>query len=177
MNCPSCGAPLRLEGDLEDLACEYCKNIYYPEKNDEGVRVLSEDAEEACPICAIPLMHAIVARERIRYCTRCRGMLIPMETFLALIQEMKAEAPGPGIPHAPDPHELNRHINCPKCHQRMDTHYYCGPGNVVIDDCSRCFLNWLDHGELIRIALAPDHSPIEEPDPERVAAWREDFPL
>ncbi len=166
MNCPSCGAPLRLEGDQEGLACDYCKSIYYPEKNDQGIQMLGEAAEETCPICAIPLMHAIFARERIRYCTRCRGMLIPMGKFLALVEELKAGAPRHRVPHAPDPRELNRHINCPQCHQRMDTHYYGGPGNVVIDDCSRCFLNWLDHGELMRIAQAPDRSYGEEYGPE-----------
>jgi Zn-finger nucleic acid-binding protein len=166
MNCPSCGAPLRLEGDQESLACDYCKNIYYPEKNDDGVRVLSEAAEESCPICAIPLNYAIVARERIRYCTRCHGMLISMNTFLALVEELKAEVPATGVPHAPEPGELNRHIVCPRCHNPMDTHYYCGPGNIVIDDCSRCSLNWLDHGELMRIVRAPDRSYREEFGPE-----------
>ena len=156
MTCPSCGAPLRLEGDQEGLSCEYCKSIYYPEKNDEGVRVLGEPAKEACPVCAIPLMHAIVGRERIRYCTRCRGMLIPMEKFLALLEELKNDITGNRIPRAPERRELDRHIDCPQCHQRMDTHFYGGPGNVVMDDCSRCFLNWLDHGELLRIAQAPD---------------------
>jgi Zn-finger nucleic acid-binding protein len=39
----------------------------------------------------------------------------------------------------------------------MDTHYYAGPGNVVIDSCSRCCLNWFDYGELRRIASAPEH--------------------
>ena len=37
----------------------------------------------------------------------------------------------------------------------MDTHYYGGPGNVIIDACDRCDLNWLDAGELMRIVLAP----------------------
>jgi Zn-finger nucleic acid-binding protein len=37
----------------------------------------------------------------------------------------------------------------------MDTHYYAGPGNIVIDDCSFCHLNWLDYGELQRITRAP----------------------
>lgn len=155
MNCPSCGAPLRLEGDQESLACDYCKSIYYVSKNDEGVGVLDEPAEESCPICAIPLRHAILARERIRYCTQCRGMLIPMNTFVVLIEELKAGSPGPAPPRAPDARELDRHIDCPRCHQRMDTHYYAGPGNIVLDDCSRCLLNWLDHGELMRIVQAP----------------------
>ncbi len=162
MNCPSCGAPLRLEGDQEGLCCDYCKSIYYPEKNDEGVRVLGEAAEEACPVCAIPLMQAIVAHERIRYCTRCRGMLIPMEKFIPLVDELKSGMPACVVPHATDRRELDRHLDCPQCHQRMDTHYYGGPGNVVIDDCSRCFLNWLDHGELARIAQAPDRRYGEE---------------
>jgi Zn-finger nucleic acid-binding protein len=39
----------------------------------------------------------------------------------------------------------------------MDTHYYGGSGNVIIDDCSRCELNWLDSGELTHIVRAPDH--------------------
>jgi Zn-finger nucleic acid-binding protein len=40
----------------------------------------------------------------------------------------------------------------------METHFYTGGGNVVIDDCERCELNWLDAGELVTIARAPDHS-------------------
>jgi Zn-finger nucleic acid-binding protein len=34
-------------------------------------------------------------------------------------------------------------------------HPYYGPGNVVIDTCSRCDLIWLDFGELKQIADAP----------------------
>ncbi len=49
----------------------------------------------------------------------------------------------------------------------MDTHYYEGGGNVVIDDCSRCELNWLDSGELLIIGRAADHSPTDSQD------WRE----
>lgn len=162
MNCPSCGAPLRLEGDQEGLACDYCKSIYYPEAQEEGVRVLDDAAEESCPVCAIPLMHALVARERVRYCRQCRGMLIPMGKFLALVDELRTGASRHSVPPPPDPHELNRHIDCPRCHRRMDTHFYGGPGNIVIDDCSRCFLNWLDHGELMRIVAAPDRSYGEE---------------
>ena len=41
----------------------------------------------------------------------------------------------------------------------MTSHNYGGPGNVVMDTCERCELNWLDPGELRRIALAPDSRP------------------
>jgi Zn-finger nucleic acid-binding protein len=33
---------------------------------------------------------------------------------------------------------------------------YGGPGNIVIDTCERCGVNWLDPGELHRIATAPE---------------------
>jgi Zn-finger nucleic acid-binding protein len=36
----------------------------------------------------------------------------------------------------------------------METHFYGGGRNVVIDDCESCSLDWLDHGELRRIAAA-----------------------
>jgi len=38
----------------------------------------------------------------------------------------------------------------------MDTHIYGGPGNIVIDNCPECRLNWLDHQELARITTAAD---------------------
>lgn len=38
----------------------------------------------------------------------------------------------------------------------MDTHFYGGPDNVVIDDCPRCSLDWLDAGQPMRIVHAPD---------------------
>ena len=57
----------------------------------------------------------------------------------------------------PDPKDLQRRINCPQCGKVMDTHPYGGPGNVIIDDCERCAVNWLDYGELQRIVRAPEH--------------------
>ena len=165
MNCPSCGAALRLKADEVSLTCDYCKSAYLPEMGDEGVRVLGEAAAELCPVCGIPMMHAAIANERIKYCTRCRGMLVPMEAFTALIDELRAGRHG----HAPatpaDPRDLERRLDCPVCHHRMDTHFYGGPGNVVIDDCSRCFVNWLDHGEMTRVASAPDRFYEEEEKP------------
>jgi len=158
MNCPSCGAAMRLHADEDCLKCDYCKSIYFPSKGDDGVAVLGVPAEEACPVCAIPLVHAAMAKIRILYCTHCRGMLIPMGVFMSLVEELRAGQPGTLIASTPDPHDLQRHIDCPHCHKRMDTHYYNGPGNVIIDDCSDCLLNWLDHGELMRIVRAPDYS-------------------
>jgi Zn-finger nucleic acid-binding protein len=38
----------------------------------------------------------------------------------------------------------------------MHTHPYAGGGNIVIDNCPRCALNWLDVGELEQVARAPE---------------------
>jgi Zn-finger nucleic acid-binding protein len=162
MNCGSCGAAMRLAVDDDCWRCDYCKSVFFPAKNDDGVSVLGVASDEACPVCAIPLMHAALAKLRILYCTRCRGMLIPMALFMPLVEELRAGDPGTLIAHPPDVHDLQRKIDCPHCHQRMDTHYYAGPGNVIIDDCSQCFLNWLDHGELMRVVRAPDYSHLKQ---------------
>jgi len=160
MNCPTCGAPIHLEDGRRSAVCEYCKAVYLPERNDEGVRVFDQPGDLLCPICQESLRPAIVAKQRILYCTRCRGSLIPMPVFVVLMEALRAQrGDGVDIAPPPDPHELDRATLCPKCGRRMDTHYYAGGGNVVIDDCSRCELNWLDAGELTAIARAPDHSP------------------
>jgi Zn-finger nucleic acid-binding protein len=38
----------------------------------------------------------------------------------------------------------------------MINHLYGGPGNVLLDSCEHCRVNWLDAGELRRIVIAPD---------------------
>ncbi|MFN7996176.1 MAG: zf-TFIIB domain-containing protein [Bryobacteraceae bacterium] len=159
MNCPSCGAPLHLDPDKDYCQCDYCRSFYFPDQNEEGVRVFGEAAEQSCPVCAVPLVHATINGVRLLYCAGCRGMLISMEIFADMIDELRAQLgvlPKTGTP--PDPRDLNRRISCPHCHLQMDTHPYAGPGNVIIDSCSPCTLNWLDHGELMRIVHAPDHS-------------------
>jgi LSD1 subclass zinc finger protein len=159
MNCPSCGAPLHLQEGRESLTCEYCRTVYLPEKNDDGVRVFDQPSEFLCPVCEAPLFHAAMERQRILYCTRCRGSLIPMAVFVVLVRDLRARRGGAaGISPAPDRREFDRRTRCPQCGAPMDTHYYAGGGNVVLDDCSRCEWNWLDAGELMSIVRAPGHS-------------------
>ena len=85
---------MRLNADEDYLKCDYCKSIFFPSKDDEGVSVLAVASDEECPICAVPLMHAALAKIRMRYCTRCRGMLIPMGVFMALVEELRSGETG-----------------------------------------------------------------------------------
>lgn len=160
MNCPSCGAPMHLKADEDSFTCDYCHSVYVPDKNADGVRVLGESSDEPCPNCNVPLTQAALAKTRILYCTKCRGMLIPMQVFNSLIAELQVVEGGSMIQSPADRSDLNRVLNCPHCRQRMDTHLYAGGGNAVIESCEKCLLNWLDHGELPRIVHAPDdHNP------------------
>ena len=88
-------------------------------------------------------------------------MLIPMETFLAVVQHLRNAPDKISAPPRPvDRKDLHREARCPHCHELMDTHVYAGPGNVVIDNCRHCAANWLDHSELKQIVSAPaEHAP------------------
>lgn len=154
MKCTECGAPLRLEPDKDYLICDYCTAMHFPEPNSDGVRVLGEKAAELCPVCKVELTHAAHSGMRLLWCERCRGMLVLMDVFLALMDALRP-APGRIVVRPPNPRELNRQLQCPHCHRAMNTHHYAGPGSIVIDSCSECHLNWLDYGELLRVLRAP----------------------
>jgi Zn-finger nucleic acid-binding protein len=163
VNCPSCGAPMRLEADRNYLLCDYCGSVYFPEPNADGVRVLGGSSPLGCPTCDIPLVHASVGDQRMLYCTRCRGMLIPMDVFVTIVQDLRSrrEASVDAV-RQPDWREMDRRLRCPQCNQVMETHPYGGGGNVILEDCERCSLNWLDYGELDKIVRAPDHDYLDE---------------
>ena len=162
MNCPSCGASIHLRDGCQSATCEYCQAVYLPEKSIDGVRVFDQPSELACPVCRVPLLHATLARQRILYCSHCRGALIAMPVFVVLVDALRAQS-GDDVEIAPppDPRELDRHLQCPQCSLPMDTHFYAGGGNVILDDCSRCALNWLDANEWTSIGHARDRSPRE----------------
>jgi len=175
MNCPSCGAPMKLKPDLQSLKCEYCLSVYFPEKNDDGVRVLEEQSGHDCPVCRTPLFHAFVDKSPVIYCTKCNGMLVAMARMETTIEALRAERGGGTAPPPPDRDDLRRKINCPQCHRPMDAHFYCGPGNVVIDSCEGCSILWMDRGEMMRIAHAADSAPASAPsgsfDSQSSGAW------
>jgi DNA-directed RNA polymerase subunit RPC12/RpoP len=168
MNCPNCGAPLLPVTGKSYLACEYCASFYFPEKSQDGVRILGEAAELDCPVCRQPLLTAVIEafplehahtpddRYAVLACGGCRGLLLRQADLPPILRELRARVDGPAVPARPyAPQELGRRLACPRCGKRMDTHPYGGPGNVVIDNCMDCGLVWLDSEELGKIAHAP----------------------
>jgi len=150
---------MRLGENQDSLACEYCKSVYYPDPNEEGIRDLGEPSELHCPLCKTALVHASAERRRLLYCPGCRGSLVPMPVFVDLVHVLRSRRGGNVAAYETvNPHDLDRALMCPRCGKRMDTHYYAGGGSVAIDDCSPCELIWLDFGELSAIASATDRS-------------------
>jgi Zn-finger nucleic acid-binding protein len=145
---------MQLKADMESFKCAFCQSVYFPEKNDDGVRVLDEPAGQDCPLCNLPLTHAVLANQRIVYCSGCHGVLIPMQALEGLVEQLRPGQEAGAAPPAPDTDDLHRAVNCPQCHHPMDAHFYAGPGNVVIDSCEECSLIWLDRGKLAHIVQA-----------------------
>jgi len=146
---------MHMAGGLASLRCDYCKNMVYAAPDDEGVRYLDELEDLQCPVCMIPLWNATLGNIPFRACKKCRGMLVKMNAFEAFIDRERSAHPGTEMPLDDDGSDLNRKLECPQCHRAMDAHFYYGGGHVVMNDCERCELNWLDGGGLLRIAHAP----------------------
>jgi Zn-finger nucleic acid-binding protein len=117
---------------------------------------MDEPSELDCPICHIPLVLAWIDATRVLHCTRCHGLLINQVAFLTTIRYLRARSRGKGsIPPPMDTRELGRSLRCPSCDQMMSTHPYGGPGNIVVDNCPRCLVIWLDREELSKVTQAP----------------------
>jgi Zn-finger nucleic acid-binding protein len=146
--------------DVDTYRCDYCKSIYVPGSDDEGVTLLGDgsanQSSDQCPVCSVALSNASIAHTPILYCGTCHGMVISMDIFPALVEVLRGQQHAQVSAPPVNPHDLTRRINCSHCHRPMEAHFYAGPGNVVIDSCEQCDLNWLDHGELLRIARAPE---------------------
>ena len=162
-DCPACGAPLTPRPDTAGFECVYCHTVFFPGEEEDGIVVSGEpsDPNLSCPICRLLLVQASMAKIPLLYCSQCHGLLLPTEVLPDLIDEARAGAGQAAVQTPADRDDLKRVIQCPKCNRRMDTHFYAGPGNVVVDTCDNCLLVWLDRGELTRIAHAPDEDEAE----------------
>ncbi len=158
MTCSGCGAPMQIDDERDCFSCAFCGNQHCPEPDDDGVRILRPETAFNCPVCAATLAEGSLAGQRLLHCTQCGGLLIDMQDLVPLVASLRSER-GSFIasPRPIDMASLSRQLRCPKCMTAMDTHPYGGPGNLVIDSCEPCEVNWLDRGELSRIVSAPDH--------------------
>jgi LSD1 subclass zinc finger protein len=155
MNCPSCGAPMRMASGNSSMRCDYCHTVVAVQGDESGVQFVDEAQALTCPNCAVALWDAMLAGVKIDACKRCHGLLVPMGSFEALVERMRAEQLGSEIPTADDAADLDRRVNCPRCKQKMDTHYYFGGGHAVMSTCEKCELHWLDGGVVMKIVRAP----------------------
>jgi Zn-finger nucleic acid-binding protein len=160
MNCQNCGAPMKFDHNRICFWCEYCTSIHFPEESIDGIRISDEESIINCPMCNIPLVLAYAGKTQVFYCNKCRGILINQFSFLIVIQYIRSKAKELSTPPPVRLEELERKTYCPQCHRKMDTHPYGGSGNIVIDNCPHCMLNWLDYNELYRVTHAPDRNEI-----------------
>jgi Zn-finger nucleic acid-binding protein len=141
------------------LQCRHCGAFHFPDGIEaEGIRVTGAVANAPdCPRCNSPLLHGVLDNDyAVDLCGTCRGVLMPRENFAAVVSMRRAWASNPPAePVRLDPGQLQRKLTCPVCRGRFETFAYAGPGNVVIDNCVRCDLVWLDYGELRQIVDAP----------------------
>jgi Zn-finger nucleic acid-binding protein len=126
----------------------------------DGVEVGSETTK-VCPACQALLSDGTIQNRSVLYCTKCRGVLVSIDTFLPLVEFLRALRHPTGSDIQPrDNSDADRGFRCPQCEKTMEGHPYGGPGNVNIDTCEACSVIWLDHDELQRIVMAPDHYPV-----------------
>ena len=159
MNCTNCGAAMALIESRRYFQCRHCGTHHFPQTVEaDGIRVVGTPASApACPVCRTAMAHALLDEDHpVDFCTRCRGVLLPRQSFARVVHKRRAWATEP--PAEPVPlHRaaLTRELACPKCRRRFDTYPHYGPGNVVIDNCTSCDLVWLDFGEIQQIVEAP----------------------
>ncbi len=149
---------MQLEDDRDCFTCSFCGSEYCPEPDDDGVRILNAKTPYDCPVCSTTLADGSLAGQRLLHCVQCGGLLIAMHDLVPLAAALRSERGSFAVSPRPiDLSALSRELRCPHCKTPMDAHPYGGPGNLVIDSCEACELNWLDRGELARIVAAPDH--------------------
>jgi len=128
------------------------------QENEDGVEIAGE-SDKACPACQAMLSDGTIQNREVRYCNKCRGLLVPIATFLPLIDYLRALRRPTGWTIEPrNDSDADRRLTCPLCLRTMDGHPYGGPGNLNVDTCEPCAVIWLDRNELNRIVMAPDHT-------------------
>ena len=126
------------------------------------------------------MAHALLDNDDpIDFCAKCRGILLPRATFARVVSKRRAWATAPPAEPVPlERKQLQRRVTCPRCAGNFETYAHSGPGNVVIDNCIKCDMIWLDFGEMRQIVDAPGkdrgsrHAPPVHDDYVRLGPYR-----
>jgi Zn-finger nucleic acid-binding protein len=145
---------MRVDNASGALTCNHCGSV---EQVPALVRYLERAGESStsCPTCTSPLAECRLEGHPLLFCDRCHGMLVAMELFVSIVEAAREHDDRTDVISPRRQSPGSRVLTCPECRQPMVNHLYGGPGNLVIDACERCHVNWLDGGELRRIARAP----------------------
>ena len=157
IGCQKCGGTAEVVAGQQYYNCVYCESlIQLAEVSEDRILPTGITLDCSCPTCEQPLQTGLIEKRRALFCGSCFGVLIRHADFSGIVQERQARRAGmePAEPRPIDPESLKREIQCPSCSQRMETHPYYGPGNIVVDTCSECGYLWLDHGEMTRVENA-----------------------
>lgn len=190
--CRQCGGTLAGVPGRDYLQCQYCLSLAFLTDDPLTVdRIIPLDSQVAscCPGGHGPLRKGLLDDRPALYCGSCFGVLLPNDAFGTLIGHRRARRGSVEYedPRPIDPRQYERRLFCPNCSSRMEVHPYYGPGNIVIDSCSRCLLIWLDHGELACVERARggrEPMAVSAPSPTEIATagdrgtpLRDDHPL
>lgn len=141
------------------MVCTFCHTVQAPPDTSDvidRVQCLSTPLGVHCPVCDDELEAALIDSVPACYCPSCRGLLIKNSEFRQVVESRRAAYAGPDVAATlPHPVELDRRIQCPTCHQKMEVHPYYGAGRAIIDSCSSCQLVWIDMGELTSLEQTP----------------------
>jgi Zn-finger nucleic acid-binding protein len=155
MTCENCGAPVHLSRDQLVIICDYCGNQTAPPADDDGVRVLVAVAtSHHCPTCEAPLSDASLESQELLYCTRCHGMLIDMQQFPPLVEDLREHGYRFRSSQAPRAVDTARVLHCPLCKREMDRRPFRGGAAMDLITCGQCLMLWLDRGNLGKIVAA-----------------------
>jgi Zn-finger nucleic acid-binding protein len=135
------------------LVCTHCGSIEALPPLIREIEI-GDTAGMACPNCSGTLASARLDGNPLLVCGQCTGMLIAMPHFVSVIEAASGHEDQHGVVLPRQQTPGDRVLTCPLCRQPMISHFYGGPGNLVIDTCEPCQVNWLDAGELRRIARA-----------------------
>ena len=157
IGCQKCGGTAEVVAGQQYHNCVYCGSlIQLAEISEDRILPTGITLDCSCPTCDQPMQTGLIEKRRALFCGACFGILIRHADFAGIIQERQARRSGrePAEPRPIDPESFKRQIECPACRQKMETHPYYGPGNIVVDTCSACGYLWLDHGEMSRVENA-----------------------